>query len=136
MKRKPKKDLWMNLTSMTDMVFLLLTFFIIGTSFGAESKLKLKLPSSKVVKIEERSEPKKITIEVGLNDQIALNGEMVTMEELDMKLAALASEDTDVPVILKGDKGVDYGRIIKVIGFCMSHNLTKFGMAALPEEKS
>ncbi len=135
MKRKKKEQLFLNLTSMTDMVFLLLIFFIIGTSFTGETKLKINLPDSKVVQEEQKKKPNKIIIELSKDNQMVLNDKLITFEQLDLQLGELAKKHADNIVVLKADKVVEYGRVVKVLGICMSHNLDKLGMAALLEKE-
>ncbi len=140
MKRKKRADVTLSFTSMTDMVFLLLTFFIIGTVFGNDTRLKINLPSSKTVQPTEKHEPKRIVIEVNQAGEIAMNGEIVTLEQLDVKLGELVQQEPDLisehVVVLKADKAVEYGQVVKVLGICMSHNLYKLGMSALLENQN
>ena len=120
---------------MTDMVFLLLTFFIIGVSFSGENtKLDVNLPKSKSITktIPQKNEP--FTIEIDDNDNLALNGKVVTMEELDLKLAEQSQKDPEQIITIKGDKAVPYGRVVKVLGLCLHYNLTKISVAALLQQ--
>ena len=86
MKRKKPDEITLSFTSMTDMVFLLLTFFMIGVSFSGENtKLDVNLPKSKAVSksvVPKAATP--FTIEIDRNDNLALNGDIITFEELDV----------------------------------------------------
>lgn len=127
---RKKEEISLELTPLIDVVFLLLIFFMISTTFSkVVTKLDLKLPSAKAV-VEQKT--KDYIIEVSA-DEIAFNGETCSLEELNKKLKALADANPDEVIILKADKKVDYGRVIKVIGLCKSHKLNRLAMAALSD---
>ena len=122
----------LELTSLIDVVFLLLIFFMIATTFAKiTTKLDIQLPKARAVVPQENQET---VIEIAADEQLALNGKKVTLEELDEKLAEIGRTKPDQVVVIKADNVVNYGRVIRVMGLCKSHNLEKLGMAALPEE--
>ncbi len=127
--RAPKAS--MNLPSLVDVVFLLLIFFMLTTTFSKVlTKLDIELPKSRAV-TEQKTQ--NIIIEVGQEGKLALNGKAITLEELDKRLAELSMETPNEIVIIKADKEVAYGEVVKVMGICKSHKLNRLAMAALAE---
>jgi len=135
MKYKKKEDLWLNLTSMTDMVFLLLTFFMISVSFtGETNRLKIKLPTSKYVEKPDVEHVKKVVIECSGKNEIAINGEKVAFSGVDNAIKQLADGTGEQIVIVRADKDVKYSLIVKILGIAKSYNLSKISMEAVREE--
>jgi biopolymer transport protein ExbD len=126
-----KKRCEIQLTPLIDVVFQLLIFFMISTTFSKViTKLDVKLPEAKAV-AEQRK--KDTIIEISLDGKLAFNGNIVSYDELENKLAEVAQINPDEVVIIKADKTVDYGKVVKAIGLCKSHRLNKIAMAALQE---
>ena len=123
----------MNLPSLVDVVFLLLIFFMLTTTFSEVlTKLDVKLPEARAV-VEQKT--KNTIIEIAEDGRLAMDGNLITLEDMDQKLAKLAQEKPDETVIIKADKNVIYGKVIEIMGICKSYNLNKLGMAALePKE--
>ncbi len=122
----------MNLPSLVDVVFLLLIFFMITTTFSQVlTKLDIELPSARAVSEQKK---RNTIIEIGLDGKLGFNGEFTTVEKLDKQLTDVAKNDPDEIVIIKADKGVAYGDVVKIMGICKSHRLNRLAMAALHEE--
>jgi len=132
MHRRKKKEMWLQLTSMTDMIFLLLIFFIVTTTFKKlESKLDVKVPKAKgVTEIKK----KEVVIEIGRNAKLALNGNLTNLKELEKKLYNIYIKNPSQLIVIKADRLVRYERVVKVMGLCKSSNLENLGMAAEPED--
>lgn len=132
MARKLQVEANLELTSLIDVVFLLLIFFMLSTTFAKIiTKLDIQLPKARAVVPQEKEDT---IIEIAADEKIALNGKEVTLEVLDEKLAEIGRTKPDQIVVIKADHAVNYGRVIKVMGICKDNNLEKLGMAALPEE--
>ena len=132
MGRRSKVQANLELTSLIDVVFLLLIFFMISTTFAKIiTKLDIQLPRARAVVPQEKENT---IIEIAADQRLALNGKEVTIEKLDEMLAEIGRTDPDQIVVIKADNDVNYGRVIKVMGICKDNNLEKLGMAALPEE--
>jgi biopolymer transport protein ExbD len=131
--RRKSIEVGLNLPSLVDVVFLLLIFFMLTTTFSEVlTKLDVKLPEARAV-VEQKT--KNTIIEIAEDGRLAMDGNLITLEDLDQKLAKLAQEKPDETVIIKADKNVRYGEVINVMGICKSYNLNKLGMAALePKE--
>ncbi len=132
MARRKRVPANLELTSLIDVVFLLLIFFMISTTFAKIiTKLDIQLPRARAVVPQDKEDT---VIEIAADERLALNGKEVTIDELDDKLSEIGRKNPEQIVVIKADHMVNYGRVIKVMGICKDNNLEKLGMAALPEE--
>jgi len=108
--RKRKKPI-INITSLIDVMFLLLVFFMVSTTFAEHPAIKLELPSAST------AEPIKLgqlTLAIDKQGKMFLNDAPVEDEELRSRLAALAKKP-DVTLVLKADKDVPYGYVVRAM---------------------
>ena len=101
-----KEDPTVDLTSLIDVVFLLLIFFMVSTTFERESVLKVDLPEASAV--EERQElPDSLELVIDaqgrmyLNDQRLIDSEQGTIRAA---IEQLAGDSRDLPLILRADR--------------------------------
>ena len=101
-----KEDPTVDLTSLIDVVFLLLIFFMVSTTFERESVLKVDLPEANTV--EEREElPDTLELVIDREGRMFLNDQRLLDSNADTIRAAmeqLAGERRDVPLILRADR--------------------------------
>jgi len=110
-----EEDYSLQLTSLIDVVFLLLIFFMVSTSFvDFTRRLDIELPESK--KSVEILEKKEFLIEVGMQKRIALNGETVSLETLERRLKEAAAKPGRHSLTIKADKRLDYGFVVRIMG--------------------
>ncbi len=112
-----KEPLEINLTPLIDVVFLLLIFFMVSTTFDKDSRIKVELPQSATQdeKVEEK-DVLTITIDVGgrfyVNDREVINTEIDTLKAAMTKAAA---GRTELPLIIKADAKTPYQAVITVM---------------------
>lgn len=104
--RKPREPVDINLAPLIDVVFILLLFFVVTTTFTRETLLKVDLPQA--VSGEQIEERYAIPLEVivGLDGNYAVNGNTLASSDLNSLMAAMleASEgDKKMPVTLSAD---------------------------------
>ncbi len=130
-RKQRRESLAMDLTPLIDMVFLLLVFFLVTSTFKKdELALLLKLPKA----AEGAGNEKKVdnlTIELS-DDQIAVNGKKSTIEELPSTLAATQK---DILVNLRVDGDVRYTRLVKVLDLLQSNKLENISLITDKETK-
>ncbi len=107
-----------NLTSMIDVLFLLIIFFVVGTKFiEAERQIELKLPQ--VAPNEALSAaPEKKVINVYRDGQITLDHQNVSLEELGTRLAAAHDQYRALGVLVRGDGTAPFERVANVLNVC------------------
>jgi biopolymer transport protein ExbD len=116
-----------DLTPLVDVVFLLLIFFMVSTVFvDFKRQMDISLPSSKSSVPSKVKEPFKVDLTV--DKQIFLNGKKVTLEEFESALSKISLSKTSSAVI-RADKNLPYGNVIKVMGILQSAKIIDIGVA-------
>ena len=110
-KRKKRKIL-VNITSLIDVMFLLLIFFAVTSTFLEHPGITIELPTAGSSEVVEKKE---IMITVTRDEKIHLNGEEVKKNQFEKKLGSLVENYKDPTVMLKADKDVTYGLIIELM---------------------
>lgn len=110
-KMRNQRNVTFNMASMSDLVFLLLIFFMLTSTLIAPNAIKLLLPSS-----ESRTMAKQ-TVTVYLNEdfQMFLEETPVTTDELHNGLLQLLVNEEEGSVVLRADQSVPVQYIINVI---------------------
>lgn len=97
-----------NLTSMIDVVFLLLIFFMVGTQFTkSERQIELKLPTAGELK-PMVAPPDQRVIVVTEAGQFHLDGQQVSLDQLSQKLQGMRVRYPELRVAVRGDASVKY----------------------------
>jgi len=102
-----------NLTPMIDVVFLLLLFFMVSTSFIRESSLKVDLPEATGQTTAEKDKP--IDIIINADGQFTVNKITLTSpnkEDLSAQLKLAVGENSDPHIIITADAKADYQNIV------------------------
>ncbi len=99
------------MSPLIDIVFLLLIFFAVTTTFLEQSGMDLELPESSTAGATETAS---ILVEVGANREIRFEGEGVTLQQLEERVGALSSEDS-ARVTVRADRTMEYGFVIEVV---------------------
>ena len=117
----------LDLTPLIDVVFLLLIFFMVSTVFiDFKRQVDISLPSSKSSVPSEAMEP--VKVELTVDRQIFLNGEKINLEEFESTLSKI-SVSKKKSAIIRADKNLPYGNVIKVMGMLQSAKILDIGVA-------
>ena len=100
-----------NMSSMTDIVFLLLIFFMLTSTLVSPNALKLLLPSSKAKTLEKQT----ISISITKDIDFYINEQKVTAANLEQSLKLLVTNEAEPAIILHTDKTVDIEHVVKVM---------------------
>lgn len=120
---KPYDDI--NITPMLDLAYVLLVIFIIMTTASVQG-IKVDLPKASASVSLAKPETKAITI--NNSGQIFLDAYPVTLPDLESRLRTQQALTPDFPVILKGDSGVQYQKVMDVLDMLRRLNLAKVGL--------
>ena len=122
------------LTSMLDVIFLLLCFFVTVSVFSQwESEISIKLPNAKTAESPERL-PGEIIINLAKDGKISVNSVTLTLEDLGARLAKVAKFYPGQPVIIRADKEVRYETLVKLIDTCRASDIWNFSLATEGEK--
>jgi biopolymer transport protein ExbD len=106
--RRRKRPI-INITSLIDVMFLLLLFFMVSTTFAEHPGIKLELPTAST---GEPGKLEPLTLTIDKAGRMFLNDVPVEERELQSKLEARADK-ADATLVLKADRGVPYGYVIR-----------------------
>ncbi|HEU5046890.1 MAG TPA: protein TolR [Rickettsiales bacterium] len=122
-----------NVTPMVDVMLVLLIIFMV-TAPMLTAGVQVDLPKTKAAPLNGQDEPLVVSVlrdgRVYLQDQ----KEPIALEALGPKLAAITGEKTDTRIFVRGDKDVDYGTIMQVVGEVTSAGLTKVALITEPSQ--
>lgn len=100
-----------DMSPLIDVVFLLLIFFAVTTTFLDQSGMDLELPESSTAQTTESAS---IVVEVATGGEIRFEGEVVTAAELEARVAALDDADR-ARITVRADRAVELGVAVQVI---------------------
>ncbi len=112
-KRKRSKDQGINLTPMIDVVFLLLIFFMVSTTFTKETHLQVELPQADGEQAE--AQPESMEILVARDGSYSINGKALVNRKVDTLIAALkdtATGNTDIPLVITADANASHQSVV------------------------
>jgi biopolymer transport protein ExbD len=125
---KTEEDYSLQLTSLIDVVFLLLIFFMVSTSFvDFTRRMDILLPQSKKSTEVERVE--NFLLEVGVEKKLSLNGKDITIDDLERRLMEARRTPGRRTLIIKADKRLDYGFIVRIMGISFSAGIRDISVA-------
>ena len=135
LKRRTKATPTFNMASMTDIIFLLLIFFMITSTMVSPNAIKVLLPQgSKQTMAKSVS---RVIIDKDLNIYAANGNEEerpVTLEELPTVLGEAVNDSTELFVSLYADEAVPYKNIVEILSIA-NENHFKMVLATRPPEK-
>lgn len=114
-RRKPRENVEINLASLIDVVFILLLFFVVTTTFTRETQLKVDLPEAASGTPPEQTELKQVEVLIGADGAFSVNGKSLLESNLSNLMAALQKEsdgDNSLPLIISADGKTPHQSVI------------------------
>jgi len=125
LKRRNKVEASFSMSSMTDIIFLLLIFFVISSTMSSPSDIKINLPQSgatttskPVVARVSIDETGNYFVAKGSEDAVAVSEEL-----LDSYITNLVAQDTSTYIALHADQNIPYKQVVKVLDIANQHKL-------------
>ncbi len=116
-------------SSLTDIVMLLLIFFLISSSFVIQPGIKVALPRAET---GENGPQRSVTISLTDRGQIFVNSDQVTLETLGQRLSRDLGEKTDRLVVINADRTVSLQNTVQVIDIAKAVGAERFMIATQP----
>ena len=116
-----------NMSSMTDIVFLLLIFFMLTSTLVSPNALKLLLPNSKAKTLEKQT----ISISINKDIHFYINENRVEESNLEKKIIEIVQSEEEPAIILHADKSVDIEHVVKIMDIAY-RNKYKIVLATKP----
>ncbi len=115
-RRQRREELSVNLTPLIDVVFLLLIFFMVSTTFTRETQLSIDLPEAEGTVSESEDQQIEILIDEGgqyrVNGQGLVDGRMRTLQAAIYKISA---GDTTMPMIITADAQAAHEDVVRAM---------------------
>ena len=111
-RRPAKPNVAINIAPLVDVVFLLVIFFAVSTTFLETAGLKLELPESGST-VEKN--PKQLTVFLATDGSLSFDGERLELAQLRERLEAALDGVADPRVTLRADAGSRHGDVVRVM---------------------
>ena len=125
LKRRNRVEATFAMSSMTDLVFLLLLFFVMASTMSSPNDIKINLPTSRSQKAT-RPQVAKVSIDNLGNYYVALGKEkpvLIDPESLEGYLSGIQASDSTMYIALHADEDVAYQEVVRVLDIANEHHM-------------
>lgn len=128
---RQRQNVTLDLTPLIDVVFLLLIFFMVSTTFDRQTELKVELPEASEQEVEELDQ-EEIRIQIDRNGHFYVNEKELVTHDLPTLMRAIrqASEEDNPSIIVESDKQAPFQAAITVMDAVGQLGLTHLSFAA------
>jgi len=127
---KHKKELIVNITPLIDVVFLLLIFFMVSTSFTRETQIELELPKATGDQLEVANNVVEVSIDAEgnfyVNKKPLINSQLTTLRRAILKQS---EGDTSIPLIISADAKAPYQAVVTAMDAAGQEGFSNLKMA-------
>jgi biopolymer transport protein ExbD len=125
-----REDVDLNITPLIDIVFLLLIFFMVSTTFQKESELRVQLPQAEQ---EESVQPKRpLEIVISADGQYAIGGRTLADNSLPTLLKSLRTavgDDREQPLVVRADARTPHQAVVRAMDAASQLGLSRLSIA-------
>lgn len=126
--RKERDDPRLQMTGLVDVLFLLIIFFTVTTTFATTGGIDVNLPEASSQRPLEKVE--KLFVVINKDGEAFIEGEKVSDRKLRTRFAGLAKTDADAIVILQADRETLHGRVVAIMDMAQNAGLKRLAIAA------
>ena len=119
LKRRNRVSAEFSMSSMTDIVFLLLIFFMLASTLVTTSALDLVLPKSKAQTVKRKD----VTVNISPDLRFSVGNQVVSESQLEAEVMKQVSNKEDAVLILRADQSVPYEKVVKVMDLAYRNRL-------------
>jgi biopolymer transport protein ExbD len=124
-----------NLTPLIDVVFLLLIFFMVSTTFDRHAKLKVELPEASAKQAQQQQQSIVLSIDAKgnyfINDRQLVN---TRLETLKIALQKTLADEKDVPLVLRADAKTPHQAVVRAMDAASQLGLTRLSIATVESQ--
>lgn len=127
--RRPRQEVEINLTPLIDVVFLLLVFFLVSTSFTRESEMVIELPQA--TPATSQVAPTRIEVAVARNGEYAVNGRALVNREpqtLRRAIEKASGGDNSLPMSITADAQTSHQAVVTAMDVAGQLGFTRLGI--------
>jgi biopolymer transport protein ExbD/biopolymer transport protein TolR len=125
--RKKREEPRIDLTPMVDVVFLLLIFFMISTTFVDTAGISIKLPESSSQQVAK--EPKELKVYLSKEGEIYFKEERLSLEAFKGRLIQFGPEAGEMTFLLLADRETRHGRVVSIMDVARQFGFKKLAIA-------
>ncbi len=125
LKRRNRAEASFSMSSMTDLIFLLLIFFVMASTMSAPNDIKINLPQARA-KTNTRQVVAKVYIDNIGNYSVALNGKKpvpIDQDALEAYLAGIQAQDSTMYIALHADEDIAYKEVVHVLDIANQNHM-------------
>ncbi|MHC8410167.1 ExbD/TolR family protein [Pseudomonas sp. Hz4] len=114
-RRKQRENVDINLASLIDVVFILLLFFVVTTTFTRETQLRVELPEAVSGSPAEDQQVKQLDVAISAEGAFSVNNQVLPKNDLATLMEALQKEssgDTSLPLSISADGKTPHQSVI------------------------
>lgn len=112
---------------MIDIMFFLLVFFMLGTMYMIELKtIPIKLPTATNTTLEVKST---FSVTMKEDGSLWLEDKKIDLNNLLMQAKIEKNNNPNFAIIIRADKNIDYGKVVKLLDQIKGAGITRFGLA-------
>jgi biopolymer transport protein ExbD len=128
---KKSEKLTLNMTSLIDVLFILIIFFAVSSTFLEQPGIELKLPDAES---SESYTTQKVILYIDKNDNLFLNDQMISENTMIEEIKNLGKLTDEGSIVLKADTEVSHGEIIKIMDILRKNKFYKLVISTnIPE---
>lgn len=125
LKRRNRVEATFAMSSMTDLVFLLLLFFVMASTMSSPNDIKINLPQSRAKQVT-RPQVAKVSIDNLGNYYVAFGKQKpiaIDPENLEGYLSGIQASDSTMYIALHADEDVAYKEVVRVLDIANEHHM-------------
>jgi biopolymer transport protein ExbD len=127
-----EENVEVNLTPLIDVVFLLLIFFMVSTTFDKHAKLKVSLPESSTKAVKQEGDPLVLSIDAKgnyfLNERQIVNKKLNTLKQAIQKTIG---DNKETSIVLRADANTPHQFVVRAMDAASQLGLTKLSIATV-----
>ncbi|HHJ15315.1 MAG TPA: biopolymer transporter ExbD [Gammaproteobacteria bacterium] len=126
-----------NLTPLIDVVFILLIFFMVSTTFQKESEIKIELPEATADPVEEKKDVLELVIDADgryfIDQEQVVNTELETLKKA---ISKFLGDRSEIPVVIRADRKTPYEAVVRAMDATAQLGLVHMSLATSQPENA
>ena len=118
-----------NVTPFVDVMLVLLIIFMVTAPLLTVG-VQVELPETSADTLPEETEP--LTLTINAKGEIFIQETKVEFEKIIPKILAVSNNRTDTRIFVRGDKTINYGRVLEIMGMLSGSGFTKVALISEP----
>jgi len=127
---RPRRKVVINITSLIDVIFMLLLFFMITSTFLEQPGIKLELPTAKT---SANAQAQEYVLTIDKKGELFLNRRPLALTELEAEVRKALPQMKDSALVLKADQEISHGLVVRIMDMAKRGGIKKLIIGTKPE---